>query len=214
MQITIAAFLINDRVDGHRGLAGLPVADDQFALAAPDGNHRVDGLDSGLQRLLHRASIHHAGRNGFDVARIFGYDGTLAVDRLPERIYHAPDHRFANRHRHDAAGAPDFVAFLDLLIFAQQHRSHLVFFQIERDSGDAVRKLHHLAGHYVFQAIDARDGRHQPKSPSLSRKHLPLFRSAQFHRAVRARFHQLGFEPLFIPIPYSAECPVNCLRNC
>ena len=40
----VAAFLIDNRVDADGGLAGLPVADDEFALAAANRNHRVDGL--------------------------------------------------------------------------------------------------------------------------------------------------------------------------
>ena len=32
----VLALLVDDRVDGDRGLAGLPVADDQLALAAAD----------------------------------------------------------------------------------------------------------------------------------------------------------------------------------
>ncbi len=40
--------LIDDRVDRDGGLAGLTVADDELALAAADGDHRVDGLDAGL----------------------------------------------------------------------------------------------------------------------------------------------------------------------
>ena len=46
------ALLVHDRVDGDGGLAGLAVADDQLALAAADRDHRVDGLDPGLQRLM------------------------------------------------------------------------------------------------------------------------------------------------------------------
>ena len=37
----VLALLVDDRVDGDGGLAGLAVADDQFALAAADGDHRV-----------------------------------------------------------------------------------------------------------------------------------------------------------------------------
>src|SRR3546814_3363334 len=54
--------LVDDRVDGDGGLAGLPVADDQLALAAADGGHGVDGLDAGLQRLVHRLALDDARR--------------------------------------------------------------------------------------------------------------------------------------------------------
>ena len=46
--------LVDDRVDADGGFAGLPVADDELALAAADWRHRVDGFDAGLQRLAHR----------------------------------------------------------------------------------------------------------------------------------------------------------------
>ena len=83
--------------------------------------------------------------------------GPFAVDGLSQRVHHAANQRFAHRDGHDVAGAADFVAFFDFLIFAQQHGSHLVFFQVERDAGDAVRKLHHLAGHHVFEAVNTGD---------------------------------------------------------
>jgi hypothetical protein len=64
--LLVAAFpvllLVDDRVDAHRGLAGLAVADEQLALAAADRGHRVDRLEAGLQRLLHRLAVDHAGR--------------------------------------------------------------------------------------------------------------------------------------------------------
>src|SRR5664280_1974239 len=54
--------LVDDRVDRNRGLPGLPVTDDELTLATADGDHRVDCLDAGLQRLVHRLAVHHAGR--------------------------------------------------------------------------------------------------------------------------------------------------------
>ena len=88
---------------------------------------------------------------------LLGLDGTLAVDGLAQRVDHAADHRFAHRHRHDAAGAANFVAFLDAGVFAQQHGAHLVFFQVQRDAGNAALELDQLAGHDVFQAVNAGD---------------------------------------------------------
>ena len=75
----VAALLIDDRVERDGGLAGLAVADDQLALAAADRNHRIDGLDAGLQRLLHRTAVHHARRDGFDRAAF----RVLAIGPLP-----------------------------------------------------------------------------------------------------------------------------------
>ena len=49
----IDRFLVDDGIDRHRGLAGLAVADDQFALAAADRHQRIERLETGLHRLVH-----------------------------------------------------------------------------------------------------------------------------------------------------------------
>src|SRR6185295_17350242 len=64
------ALLVDDRIDGDRGLARLPVADDELALAAADRDHRVDRLDAGLQRLLNGLALDNARRLHLDAAAV------------------------------------------------------------------------------------------------------------------------------------------------
>ncbi len=45
----LARPLVDDGVDGDRGLAGAAVADDQFALAAAERDHRIDDQQPGRQ---------------------------------------------------------------------------------------------------------------------------------------------------------------------
>src|SRR5690606_22505372 len=47
----VERLLIEDRVDGDGGLAGLAVADDELALAAADRDQGVDRLEAGLHGL-------------------------------------------------------------------------------------------------------------------------------------------------------------------
>jgi hypothetical protein len=85
-------------------LPGLAVADDQFALAASDRRHRVDRLDAGLQRLVHRLAV------GTPVAMIStgpllgGLNGAFAVERIAQRIEHAADHGVAGGTDSSARG--------------------------------------------------------------------------------------------------------------
>src|SRR5581483_3194230 len=60
--VNVRVALIEDRVDEDRGLARRAVADDQLALPATDVRHRVDRLDAGLERLLHRLALDDARR--------------------------------------------------------------------------------------------------------------------------------------------------------
>ena len=153
----VAAALIQNRVEDDGGLAGLAVADDQFALAAADGNHRINGLDARLQRLAHRLAIHHARGNALKRIALIRLHRAFAVQRLPERIHHASDHRIAHRHGHNFVRALHRVAFADLRVVAEQHRADLIFFQVQRDAEYAVREFQHFAGHAAVQAVNARD---------------------------------------------------------
>ena len=153
----VAALLVDDGVDRNGGLAGLAVADDQLALAAADRNHGVDGFDAGLHRLFHRCRSTTPG-----AMRSIGLNSVVSIGPLPSMGWPSA---FTTRPTMASPtgtdmmlpGAPDFVAFLDLLVFAQQYRSHLVFFQIDRDAGDAVRELDQFAGHDAIQAVNAGD---------------------------------------------------------
>ena len=56
----VEALLVDDGVDGNGCLSSLAVADDKLTLASADRNHGVDGLQSGLQRLLYRLAVDYS----------------------------------------------------------------------------------------------------------------------------------------------------------
>ncbi len=77
----VAALLVDDGVQNDRGLAGLPISDNQFALSAADGNHRVDGFDAGLQGLSNRLPIDDARSNAFNRIAPVGDNRPFAIER-------------------------------------------------------------------------------------------------------------------------------------
>ncbi len=97
------ALLIDDGVDGDRGLAGLAVADDEFALAAADRHHGVDGLEAGLHRLRHALAENHARRHALQGDFELGVHRALAVDGHAQRIDDAAQKLGTHRHFEDAA---------------------------------------------------------------------------------------------------------------
>src|SRR5581483_6589903 len=80
-----------------------------------------------------------------------------SLPSLAQRIHHPADQLFADRHFGDAAGALDRVAFFDHVGFAEERRADVVFFQVEGDAENIVRKLEQLAGGDLVEAVDARD---------------------------------------------------------
>ena len=155
--VHVLALLVDDRVHADRGLAGAAVADDQLALAAADRDHRVDRLESRLQRLLDRPAVDHPGRVALDRAELPGVDRALAVHRLPEGVHDAPHERLADRHLRDAVRALDDVALLDRPVLAEEHGAHLVPLEVEHHPHDVAGELEELARHRLLEPVDARD---------------------------------------------------------
>src|SRR3712207_8407415 len=63
-----------------------------FRSAAADRDHRVDRLDAGEDRLLHRLALDHA--RGLELGRpgLLGVDVALAVERVAERVDRSEEH--------------------------------------------------------------------------------------------------------------------------
>jgi len=149
--------LVEDRVDGDGGLAGLAVADDELALAPADGGHGVDGLDPGLQRLVDRLPAGDPGGERLDQPGLAGDDRALVVDRLAERVDDPADHPLAHGDPEELAGGRDGLALVDLRVRAQDDHADGGLFEVEGQPLDAVLERDHLAGHHAREAVDPRD---------------------------------------------------------
>ena len=153
----VLALLVDDGIGCDGGLAGLAVADDQLTLAAADGDHRVDGLDAGLERLLDGLAVDDAGGLALDGAELGGLDGACTVDGLAQCVDDTADQCVAYRHGNDLAGALDGAAFLDADVGAQQNDGDGVLLQILGHAVFAVIKLKQLTCHALFQTTGAGD---------------------------------------------------------
>ena len=153
----IFALLVDDRIGRNDRFTGLAVADDQLALAAADGNHRVDGLDAGLQRLLDRLALQNTGGRALDGAVVGSLDGAFAVNGLAQRVDHATDHTLTDRHGDDLAGTLDGTALFDAFIVTKQDDGDAVFFQVLRHAVGTALKLDQLTGHTVVKPRSARN---------------------------------------------------------
>ncbi len=150
--------LVDDGVDGHRALAGLAVTDNELALAAADGNHGIDGLDAGLQRLRHGLAVDDARRLALDRHFIgLAFDGAFAVDGLTEGVHHTAHHAFAHFHAGDLLGALHGVALLDADAAAEEHHAHVVLLEVEHDAAQSAGELHELTALHTVEAVDAGD---------------------------------------------------------
>src|SRR5213594_4968669 len=153
----VLALLVDDGVHRDGSLASLPVADDQLPLATPDGDHRVDGLDPGLQRLAHGLALNHPGRPDLHTAELLGRDRPLAVQRGAYWVHDTPDDGLPDGDFRNPARPLDQIPLLDMLVGAQDHRTDVVLLQVERNPLEAAGELQQLAGHRPVQSVDFGD---------------------------------------------------------
>ena len=153
----IDGFLVQNRVNGDGGFTGLAVTNDELALTATDRNERIHRLQTRLHRFVHGFARNNA--RGFDVHFFvrFGFDRSLAVQRIAERINDAAQEPLADRHAHNIAGPFDRIAFTNIAVGAENHDTDIVFFQIERHAANAAGKLHHFTCLHIVEAENARN---------------------------------------------------------
>ena len=153
----VLALLVQDRVHEDCGLPRRAVADHELALAATDGDHGVDRLDAGLERLLDRLAVDDAGGLVLEQAGLGRADRARAVERLAQRVDDAADELVPHRDADDVARALDGPALCDLLPVAEERDADVVLLEVERDARDAVLELEHLQRQAALEAVDAGD---------------------------------------------------------
>jgi hypothetical protein len=66
----------------------------------------------------------------------------VAIEWPAERIDDAAQQALAHGHVHDPARALDFIAGVQMRVFAEQHHADLVLVHVERDAEHAAGKRH------------------------------------------------------------------------
>lgn len=82
----VPALLVQDGVKANGSLAGLTVTDDQLTLAATDGNHGIDRLEAGLDRLVDRLARQNTMSLDLGAAGLLIVERTLAIDGVAEGV--------------------------------------------------------------------------------------------------------------------------------
>jgi hypothetical protein len=139
---------------------GLAVADDQLTLAPPDGGHGVDGLDAGLERLVHGLAAGDARSLDLHAAHLGVDHRALAVDGLTQGVDDATDEAVADGHREDAAGGSNHGALVDgrgCLGVTQHHGADGLFVEVESQAQRAALELEDLVDRRVGQARHSGD---------------------------------------------------------
>ena len=165
----VAAFLIDNGVEGDSGFADSPVADDQFALPASNRHEAVHCFDARLKRLLDRLPVYDSGRGPLDESSLVGDDRAFAVNRVARRADDAPQHRFPDGNFDDAPGALHGRALANLVVRAKDNGPDVILFEVQGQGADdgpllvgdrvafGIEEFQQFRDHALFKAVDAGD---------------------------------------------------------
>ena len=177
---TPVLLLIDDGVEADGGLAGLTVADHEFALTTTDGNHRVNSLDAELERFLDGLTRSDARSNDVELLTTRCVDRWATVDRVAEWIDDAAEELWTNRHFEEIARRARGCAFANRGRVAVKHAAHGVEFEVHHlthDLASGALELDELASHRLREAVHA-------GNTVTDFDHLADFRDLEFARVL------------------------------
>ena len=156
------AALVDDGVDRDCGLTGLTVANDELALAAANGDHRIYSEKPGLNRFAHRGAVDDTGGFKLNGTTMGLAKVALAVDRLAKRIDNATEHASADGDVHNTASSTAGVAFLDRVDVAEQNGADLIAVQVLSQAVNGLSRrgtgeLQQLTSHRALETEDVSD---------------------------------------------------------
>ena len=149
--------MVDNRIDTDGGFTGATIADDQFALAATDGNHGINRHDASEERLVNRFADHDPWGDFLYRIKFFGIDRAFAINGPAKGIDDATEQGATDGYGEKFAGGLNFVAFFKLRDVTEDDATHFVSFEIEGDADGAARKLHHLIIHDVGETVEFGD---------------------------------------------------------
>ena len=153
----------------------------------PIGRHGVDGLDAGLQRLVHRLAADDARRLHLEASHLGGVrSGPCRRSADRGALTTRPIERVADRHREDAAGRLDRAALLDVARLTEDDRTDRLLVEVQGEPEGAALELEHLVHRGVGEALRPGRCRRRPRAhdrPGPSRGSARTWRRACAARA-------------------------------
>jgi hypothetical protein len=152
---TVEASLTDDCVNTDGRLPGRSITDDQFSLAASNRDHRIDGHDASLHRLIHRLASDYARGHPFNRIKDITLNWPFSIDWFSERIHNPAQQTHTHGDLKQLACRPDFIPLLKHGVVAKNNHPDFSLLEVESESGDAMAQVKHLVEHRVAETFYA-----------------------------------------------------------
>ena len=152
--LVVFGFLVDDSVQGNGGLSCLAVSDDELTLTATDRNHGINGLDTCLERFVHRLTEDYARRLALQRhLYLLAPDFPETVNRITQRVNDTAQHFFAYTDGSDTSGPLHRHAFLDFVSRSEKHGTYIIHLKVHHDTHHTTLELKQFACLSIGQAI-------------------------------------------------------------
>lgn len=132
----VPALLVENGIKSDGSLAGLTITNDQLTLTTADGNHGVDGLETGLDGLVDGLTGENAGGLELGTTLLLAVDGTLAIDGVTEGIDDTAEKLGTDGDIDNFAGTLDGLTLLDETIGTEKHNTDLAGLEVHAHTLD------------------------------------------------------------------------------
>ena len=147
--------LVDYGIYSNCSLPCLPVTNYKFPLSAADRDHRINGLDTCLQRLFYPLPENNAGSLTFQRhLQQFTFDGTFSIYRFTQRIDYPANKTFTHHY-----GGYPFQTLYSIIFFygigiSKQHCADIVFFQVQNYAFGSAFKFNHFVRFNISKTIN------------------------------------------------------------
>src|SRR5699024_5676016 len=133
----ILILLVEDGIYSNGRLSCLPVTDNQLTLTAADRNECIDRLDSGLQRLINRFTVHNTWCWGFNRPCFRCFNRPLSIYWLTEWIDNTSQEFLTDGDFHNSSRTAYFIAFFNISKRTEDNNTDVGLFKVLRHSHNA-----------------------------------------------------------------------------
>lgn len=132
----VPPLLVKHGIEGDSGLSGLTVTNDQLTLTTSNGNHGVDGLETGLYGLVDGAAGQDTGGLELSTAALSGLERTLSIDGVTESVDDTSEEGLADGDIDNLSSTLDGLTLLDETVRTEEHNTDLAGFQVHAHALD------------------------------------------------------------------------------
>ena len=153
----VPTLLVEHGVKSDGSLTSLTITNDQLTLTTADGNHGVNGLETGLDGLRDGLTGENTGSLELGTGSLGGLDGALAIDGVTESVDDTAEKLHTDGNVDNLSGTLDGLTLLDETVRTEKHDTDLAGLEVHAHALDTGGELDELLSLDVGHTVNTGD---------------------------------------------------------